>query len=101
MKKSKTRKFIKENLPLFLLTLPGLIYLLINNYIPMLGIIIAFKDMDYSKGILASDFIGLKNFEFLFSTPDAWIMTRNTILYNLAFIVIGNICAIALAILMY
>jgi putative aldouronate transport system permease protein len=101
MKKSKIRKFIKENLPLFLLTLPGLIYLLINNYIPMLGIIIAFKNMDYSKGILASDWIGFKNFKFLFSTPDAWIMTRNTILYNLAFIVIGNICAIALAILMY
>lgn len=87
----------KKTLPLILMALPGLIYLVINNYIPMSGIIIAFKKMDYSKGILASDWIGFDNFQFLFSTPDAWIMTRNTILYNLAFIAIGTICALALA----
>lgn len=89
---------IKRTLPLLLMALPGLAYLVINNYIPMAGIIIAFKKIDYSKGILASDWVGLDNFRFLFSTPDAWIMTRNTILYNLAFIVIGTICALALAI---
>lgn len=67
----------------------------------MAGIIIAFKKINYGKGILASDWIGLNNFKFLFSTPDAWIMTRNTILYNFAFIVIGTICALVLAILMF
>jgi putative aldouronate transport system permease protein len=80
------------------MTIPGMVYLIINNYIPMAGIIIAFKKIDYGKGILASNWIGLANFKFLFSTPDAWIMTRNTILYNLAFIVIGTVCALALAI---
>jgi putative aldouronate transport system permease protein len=95
------RKSIKYSLPLLLLALPGMIYLVINNYIPMLGIIIAFKKMDYAKGILASKWIGLSNFRFLFSTPDAWVMTRNTLLYNLAFIVIGTTLAIGLAIMMY
>ena len=93
-----TLSSLKKTLPLILMTLPGLAYLVINNYIPMGGIIIAFKKIDYRKGILASDWIGLDNFRFLFSTPDAWIMTRNTILYNLAFIVVGTVCALALAI---
>jgi putative aldouronate transport system permease protein len=79
------------------MALPGLAYLLINNYIPMAGVIIAFKKMDYAKGVLGSDWVGLDNFKFLFSTPDAWIMTRNTLLYNFAFIVIGTICALGMA----
>ena len=90
----------KKNIPLLLLTLPGITYLIINNYIPMLGIIIAFKKINVSKGILASPWVGLSNFKFLFSTPDAWLMTRNTLLYNLAFIVIGTVFAIGLAIMM-
>jgi putative aldouronate transport system permease protein len=93
-------KSMRYTLPLLFLALPGMAYLIINNYIPMFGIIIAFKKMDYAKGILASKWIGLSNFKFLFSTPDAWVMTRNTLLYNLAFIVIGTIFAVALAIMM-
>ena len=99
LKRSFLQSF-RQTLPLLLLTLPGMVYLLINNYIPMLGIIIAFKKMDYAKGILASNWIGLSNFKFLFSTPDAWVMTRNTLLYNLAFIVIGTVFAIGLALMM-
>jgi len=91
---------VKYSLPLLVLALPGMIYLIINNYFPMLGIIIAFKKLNYAKGILGSPWVGLSNFKFLFSTPDAWVMTRNTLLYNLAFIVIGTIFAIGLAILM-
>lgn len=91
---------MRYNLPLLLLALPGMAYLIVNNYIPMLGIIIAFKKLDYAKGILGSKWIGLSNFKFLFSTPDAWVMTRNTLLYNLAFIVFGTIFAVALAIMM-
>lgn len=79
---------------------PGLLYLLINNYIPMFGIFIAFKDVNIVKGIFGSDWIGFKNFEFLFRTSDALIMTRNTLLYNLVFIVLGTICSIFIAILM-
>jgi putative aldouronate transport system permease protein len=90
----------KSSLPLLILAVPGLLYLLINNYIPMVGVIIAFKSQDFSKGALGGKWIGLQNFNFLFKTKDAWIMTRNTLLYNVAFIVIGTISAVIVAILM-
>ncbi|AZS18183.1 ABC transporter permease [Paenibacillus lutimineralis] len=80
------------------MTLPAVLYLLINNYMPMFGTIIAFKDVNFTKGILGSDWIGLKNFEYLFKTKDAFIITRNTLLYNLTFIVLNTTIAIALAI---
>ncbi|MDM5327635.1 ABC transporter permease subunit [Neobacillus sp. CF12] len=91
---------LKRALPLFIMMLPGLIYLLINNYIPMFGLIIAFKDINFAKGILGSDWIGLKNFEYLFSTRDAFVITRNTILYNGGFIIINTVLAIAVAIML-
>jgi len=100
IQKSKKRSEFKKNLPLFLIALPGLIYFFINNYIPMGGIFIAFKKIDYAKGIFKSDWYGFKNFEFLFQTKDAWVMIRNTVLYNLAFIILGTICAVCIAILM-
>lgn len=80
--------------------LPGVLYLLLNNYLPMFGIIIAFKNINYAKGILGSDWIGFKNFEFLFSTRDAYIITRNTLLYNFTFILINLICSVGLAVLL-
>ncbi|WP_160720882.1 ABC transporter permease [Bacillus sp. USDA818B3_A] len=80
--------------------LPGLVYLLINNYLPMFGLIIAFKDINYAKGILGSDWIGFKNFEYLFSTRDAFVITRNTILYNGGFIILTTTIAIAVAIML-
>lgn len=80
------------------LLMPAAIYLLINNYFPMIGIFIAFKNIDYAKGIFASDWVGLKNFRYLFTTSDAFIMTRNTLLYNLVFIIIGNVMGIITAI---
>jgi putative aldouronate transport system permease protein len=88
---------IKKWLPLFLMMLPGAAYLIVNNYIPMLGLVIAFKRIDFSKGILASDWTGLKNFEFLFSTRDAFVITRNTILYNVAFITLNMVLGILFA----
>lgn len=91
---------IKKFSPLFLMMLPGLLYLLINNYLPMFGLVIAFKDVNYAKGILASDWIGLKNFEFLFRTSDAYIITRNTILYNGFFILLNTVFSIGIAILL-
>ncbi|MEW9052269.1 MAG: ABC transporter permease subunit [Neobacillus sp.] len=91
---------MKRYLPLFIMMAPGLIYLLINNYLPMFGLIIAFKDIDYAKGIFASDWIGFKNFEYLFSTRDAYVITRNTILYNGGFIILNTILAIGVAIML-
>ncbi|MBT2765928.1 sugar ABC transporter permease [Paenibacillus sp. ISL-20] len=80
--------------------IPGLIYLLINNYVPMAGIIIAFKHINWNKGIIDSPFAGLSNFEYLFKTKEAWIITRNTLGYNLAFIILGTVLAVAIAIVL-
>ena len=96
-KKKYTRKSTWE---LLLIALPGIVYLIINNYIPMFGIFLAFKQYSFKKGVFGSDWCGFKNFKFLFATSDALVMTRNTILYNLAFIVLGTIFAIFIAVLM-
>lgn len=99
-KKAGLIRRLKAYLPLYLMLIPGAAYLIINNYIPMTGIVIAFEQFNYAKGMWGSPFIGFKNFEFLFKTKDAWIITRNTLLYNVAFIVLGTLCAIAVAILL-
>jgi ABC-type polysaccharide transport system, permease component len=93
-------KTIKRYRALLLMILPGMIYLIINNYLPMFGVVIAFKDINYRKGIFGSEWTGLKNFEFLFKTSDAWVITRNTILYNGFFILINLALAVAVAILL-
>lgn len=80
------------------MTIPGFIYLAINNYLPMFGISIAFRNIDYQKGVFNSDFIGLQNFKFLFATKDAFIITRNTLLYNVMFIALNTTLAIMVAI---
>ncbi len=96
----RTKVRISRIWPYYLMVLPGLLYLFVNNYMPMFGIVIAFKDMNYSKGIFGSDWCGLKNFRFLFGTKDAWSITRNTIGYNIAFFAVGTVLAILLAICM-
>lgn len=96
---NKKRKW-KRYLPLYLMLLPGSIYLIINNYMPMAGIVVAFKKYNYQKGIFGSDWNGLNNFVFLFKTKDAWIIIRNTICYNLVFIVLGTVAAVTVAILL-
>lgn len=93
-------KKLKRYRALFLMMIPGLAYLIVNNYLPMFGVVIAFKDINYAKGILGSDWIGFKNFEYLFKTTDAYTITRNTILYNGSFIVINTVMAIGVAILL-
>jgi putative aldouronate transport system permease protein len=91
---------IKKYGLLYLMMLPGLVYLVVNNYIPMAGLIIAFKDINFSKGLFFSNWVGFDNFKYLFSTSDAWVMTRNTLLYNIAFIVINNTLAVIVAIML-
>lgn len=97
----RRKKRLAKTGPLLLIAAPGILYLLINNYLPMFGVFLAFKDFNYFKGIFGSDWCGFDNFRFLFKTRDAWIMTRNTLLYNAAFIVIGTIAAIFIAILLF
>lgn len=94
---SKLAKF-RRYIPLYLMFLPGAIYLVINNYIPMAGIIVAFKKYNVRDGLWGSPFNGLDNFKFLFATSDAWVITRNTILYNVAFIVLNTVIGIVFAI---
>ncbi|WP_261304216.1 ABC transporter permease [Paenibacillus andongensis] len=95
-----SKKRIWKYSPLYLMMLPGIAYLIINNYLPMFGLTIAFKDINFTKGIWGSDWVGFQNFKFLFQTSDAYIITRNTILYNVAFILIGLIVAVGFAILL-
>ena len=94
--KRKWKKFI----PLYIMAIPGLAYLFINNYLPMFGLVIAFKDLDFRKGIWKSPWAGFDNFKFLFRSKDALVITRNTLLYNLAFIFIGLLISITVAILL-
>lgn len=93
-------KRLRRFAPIYLIMLPGLLYLFINNYMPLPGLVVAFKQYNIQKGIFGSPFVGMKNFKFLFQTSDAWIITRNTILYNLAFIVVNTVMAILVAIIL-
>ena len=99
-KKRKRAEERKRTLPLYLMMLPGLIYLIANNYLPMFGILIAFKKVNFSVGLLKSEWVGLSNFEYLFKTKDAFVMIRNTVLYNLAWIALGLVIAVFIAICM-
>ncbi|WP_225446323.1 ABC transporter permease [Paenibacillus rhizovicinus] len=102
----KKRRFSKDDSELALLALPTALWFLAFCYIPMFGVIIAFKQYRPMAGhgfigsLLKSKFVGIDNFKFLFMTPDAWIMFRNTILYNVVFILLGTVITVALAIMM-
>lgn len=98
MKKESLGKRLKRFTPFYLMMIPGLLYLLINNYIPMAGLVMAFERYNVAGGMFGSPFCGLDNFKYLFTTNDAWLITRNTILYNVAFIVLGNAAAIGVAV---
>lgn len=91
---------LRTSIALLSMMLPGIIYFIINNYIPMAGLVVAFKRFDYSKGIWDSSWTGFGNFTYLFRTQDALNIIRNTIGYNLIFIILGNILAVAVAIML-
>lgn len=102
--KKKLKKCYKHRALIFM-ALPGFIWMIFFFYIPVLGNIVAFKDFRYSPdGFLASlknsPWIGFDNFKFLFSSSDAYLITRNTLLYNIAFILIGLVCAILFAVVL-
>ncbi|PLT44070.1 ABC transporter permease subunit [Paenibacillus sp. FSL W8-1187] len=85
---------------LFLMLLPTLIYFLINNYLPMIGIYYAFVQFDFNTSLFKMDFVGLKNFEFLWKSGKLVELTFNTIGYNIVFIFLGNVLSIFVAILL-
>ncbi|MDQ0171320.1 ABC transporter permease [Paenibacillus tundrae] len=86
---------------LLLMLLPAVIFFFVFAYIPMAGIVLAFKQFNYSGGIFGSPWNGLDNFRFFFQSGDAWTVTRNTALYNLAFIIVNNVFQIMMAILLF
>lgn len=85
---------------LLLMCLPAVAFFIVFNYAPLPGIWIAFTNFNYRDGIFGSPFVGLQNFEFLIKSGQLWLLTRNTVLYNLAFIVLGNILQVSLAIML-
>ncbi|CAI6059289.1 putative multiple-sugar transport system permease YteP [Cohnella sp. JJ-181] len=84
---------------LFLMLTPAVVYFIIFHYVPMGGVIVAFKYFEFDKGILHSPWVGFKNFSFFFESGQAWLLTKNTILYNLAFILVGMVFQVGVAIL--
>ncbi|GFZ75768.1 sugar ABC transporter permease [Paenibacillus marchantiophytorum] len=93
-------KRFKQNKELFILSLPALIFKLIFNYLPLIGLIVAFKKFRFDGGIFGSPWNGFDNFRFFFVSDNAWRITRNTVLYNLGFIAITMVCALILAVLL-
>lgn len=90
-----------KNRTMFLMLLPALVFFAVFAYMPMVGIYYAFTDYDPNKSLFSNEFVGFKNFEFLIHSGALWTITKNTVLYNLAFIFIGNflqiVCAIFLS----
>lgn len=95
------RKMQKKNdLVLTGMALPPALFIFVFSYLPMLGLIIAFKDFKVSKGILGSAWCGLKSFKFFFQSTDAWIVLRNTIGMNLLFIALTLVVSVAIALML-
>lgn len=105
MKKKKNgemtfiQKVIKYR-TLLLMCLPAIVFFFMFNYMPLPGIWVAFVKYNYRNGIFGSKFVGLQNFEFLATSGKLLSLTKNTILYNLAFILLGNLLAVFVAILL-
>jgi len=97
--KKENRFFKREDIPLHLMALPTVVFLLIFNYIPMVGVLMAFQRFNVLLGFFKSPFVGLRNFEFLFTTSDAWVITRNTVLYHFAYMIVNYSLAICAALI--
>jgi putative aldouronate transport system permease protein len=97
-KKQSFLTLLRTNKTLLLILLPAVIYVILFSYIPMAGIVLAFKSFNYVDGIFGSPWAGLDNFKYLIISDKLWPLTRNTILYNLAFILVGMVFEISAAI---
>lgn len=96
----KIGRELRQNWMKYIMVSPAVIALLLFNYLPMTGLVMAFKKLDFRRGVLGGDWVGFDNFKFLFATQDAWVITRNTVLYNVVFIVLGLILSVGLALIM-
>ncbi len=98
--KSMTRRFKREDIPLYIMALPGVALLILFSYLPMGGLVLAFKKYNVQKGIFGSPFNGFDNFKILFSSSDAFLITRNTVLYNVVFIFVNMILAVIISLML-
>lgn len=99
--KSKRRRIFRTNMSLLLLALPGIIFMVVFSYLPMGGLTLAFKDFVPRKGLFGSEWIGLDNFKFFFTSQDAWRTIRNTVLYAVDFLFIDLVVGVVMALLLY
>lgn len=93
-------KTVKKHWILLLMLLPAVSYVIIFNYIPMTGIVLAFKNYQYAGGVYGSPWVGLSNFKSLIIAGKLGQVTRNTLLYNIAFIFLGVVFEMGTAILL-
>lgn len=100
-RKKINKNILKENISLTMLTLPGLILTFIFCYLPMFGVVIAFKRFNPNLGILGSEWVGLENFKFFFRSNEFVRIMRNTILYGIDFLFLDNFAAVFFAVLLY
>ena len=96
---SRTRAI--SSLPLLSICLPAIIFTVIFHYIPLFGVVIAFKDYNYIDGILGSPWVGIENFKFFFSSNDAVRVIFNTVGYNVLFMLLEMLFGVVLALMMY
>ncbi|WP_139993490.1 MULTISPECIES: ABC transporter permease [Paenibacillus] len=94
-------KSIRKNAGLSMLALPGFLLIIVFNYVPLYGLLLPFKSYRYNLGIWNSPSVGFENFGFLFSGDVLYRVLRNTLLYNLTFIVLGTTLSVIVALLLY
>jgi putative aldouronate transport system permease protein len=90
----------KKTIQLSILALPAILVIFVFSYIPMAGIFIAFKNINYVDGIFHSPWVGFDNFKFFFTSSEAWLVVRNTLGYNIVFIVVGTALSVLFAIML-
>ena len=95
---SSFARALRKNKVLLMMLIPAFLYFFIFSYLPMSGAVVAFKSYNFRDGIFGSPWVGFSNFEYFFKSGQAWTVTRNTILYNVGFIVVNTVLQMGLAI---
>ena len=99
--KKRKRELLKRNIPLILIALPALVYVFVFCYLPMFGIVVAFKDFKYPRGIFGSKWVGLENFRNFFESKDVFTVIGNTIGYSLVMLALQVLFSVIIALLLY
>jgi putative aldouronate transport system permease protein len=99
-KRASFWKTLKQDRTLIFMLMPASLLIFVFAYIPMGGLVLAFKSFDYRMGIFGSPWTGFDNFKFFFSSGQAWLVTRNTVLYNLAFLVSTTVLQVIFALIL-